>query len=96
MAAATNTTPSKPKVTKQDTTKDPKDQLMEADPAKTFEATSDLIDIDSDDELLDPFSDQQKSSGDVGNDVLMQPGCDTDKVFKTRKPMAAKQKSQKQ
>ena len=76
--------------------KDPKDQPMEADPAKTVDVTSDPIDIDSDDELLDPFSDQQKTSGgDVNDDVLMQPSCDTDKVFKTKKPMVAKCESQK-
>ena len=91
--AATSTTPSKPKVTKEDTMKDPKDQPMEADPAKTVDATSDPIDINSDDELSDPFSDQQKSGGDVDDDVLTQPGCDMDKVFKTKKPTAAKQKS---
>ena len=90
-AAATSTTPSKPKVAKQDTMKNPKDQPMEADSAKAVD-TPDPIDIDSDDDLWDPFSDQQKRfGGDVDDDVLMQPGSDTEKkVFKTKKPTAAK------
>ena len=68
---------------------------MEADPAKPVDGTSDPINIDSDDKLPDPFSDQQKRSGlDVDNDVLVQPGCDMEKkVFKAKKPTAAKQKS---
>ena len=93
--AATSTTPSKPKVTKQDTTKDLKDQPMEADRAKTVDGTSDPINIDSDDDLLDPFSDQQKRfCGDVDDDRLTEPGSDMEnKVFKTKKPTVAKQKS---
>ena len=60
---------------------------MEADPAKTVDDTSDPIDIDSDDELLDPFSDQPKGSG----DVLTQPGSDMEKKeFKTKKPTTTK------
>ena len=70
-AAASSTTPSKPKVAKQDSMKDPQEKMreqpMERDPTKMVD---EAIDTDSDDELPDPFADQQKQfSGDILDDT---------------------------
>ena len=95
-AAASSTTPSKLKVAKQDSTKDPqektKEQPMETDRTKMVDKA---INTDSDNELPNPFPDQQKQfSGNIPDDALTQKGSNTqEKAFRTKNIPASKQKS---
>ena len=91
--ADSSTTPFKPKVAKQDSTKDPqekmKEQPMETDPTKTVD---EAIDTDSNDELPDPFADQQKQFSDnIPDDTPTQEGSNThEKAFRTKNIPASK------
>ena len=72
-----------------------KEQPMETDPTKMVD---EAIDTDSDDELPNPFPDQQKQfSGDIPDDAPTQKGSNKhEKAFRTKSIPASKQKSPKE
>ena len=65
---------------------------METDPTKMVD---EAIDTDSDNELPDPFLDQQKQfSGNILDDTPTQKGSNTqEKAFRTKSIPTSKQKS---
>ena len=55
------------------------------------------MDVDSDEELLDPFGEQQQhDEGELNNDLLTQPGDDEPKSFSMKDPTKTQKKLGKQ
>ena len=88
-AAATSTlaTP-QPKVVKKN---QPRDKPMEQDTPKTTKGTTNVVNLDSDSDLPDPFADlQDKADDPISDDLPTQPGSDANssdtKTFTMKKP----------
>ena len=70
----------------------PRDQPMEQDTPKTAKDATDVVDLDPDSDLPDPFADlQDKANDPIGDDLPTQSGSDADssdtKTFTTKKPI---------
>ena len=92
-----------PKTTPKKTKKNPKDQPQDEPKVDTEEnqptmsTQDDPVDVDSDEELLDPFGEQQQyNEGELDNVLLTQPEDDEPKGFSTKDPTKTWIKPRKQ
>ena len=89
------TTPKKAKKNPKDQPQDePKVDTEENQP--TISTQDDPVDVYSDEELLDPFGEQQHDKGELDDDSLTQPVDDELKGFSTKDPTKARRKPGKQ
>ena len=90
------TTPKKSKKNPEHQPQDkPKVDTEENQP--TMSTQDDPVDVDSDEELPDPFQEQQQhDKGELDNDLLTQPGDDEPKGFSTKDSTKTRKKPGKQ
>ena len=81
-----------PKTTPKKAKKNPKDQPQDEPKVDTEEnqptmsTQDDPVDVDSDEELPDPFGEQQHDEGELDDDLLTQLGDNEPKVFSMKDP----------
>ena len=85
------TTPKKAKKNPQD---QPKGDTEENQP--TTSTQDDPVDVDSDEDLPDPFGEQQHDEGELSDDPLTKPGDDEPKSFSMKDPTKTRKKLGKQ